>query len=288
MDDLDRLIPRRDPNRRTRILGILNVTPDSFHDGGADASPEAAAARARRMMEEGADALDLGAESTRPNADPVSETEELRRLLPVLELLQDAPVPLSVDTVKARVAERCLEAGASLVNDVSGLQHDPEIASVCAERGAGLVLMHMRGDPRTMSTLTSYRDVVEESLRFLEGAIDRAVGLGVPESDILVDPGLGFAKAPEHNLQILNRLREYLSLGRPVLVGASRKSFLAAFDGPTSADRLEATLATGALAVLGGASVLRVHDVRAHHRAVLATEAVVNAQPVPAENALPC
>lgn len=277
MDDLDRLMPSRDAGRHTRILGILNVTPDSFHDGGRDASPEAGAARARLMMEAGADALDVGAESTRPSAEPVSEVAELDRMVPLLELLREDEIPLSVDTTKARVAERALELGATMVNDISGLQRDPEIASVCAQHNAGLILMHMRGEPRTMKSLASYQDVVEETLRFLHDAIDLAVRLGVPERNLIIDPGLGFAKTATHNLQILRRLQEFLALGRPVLVGASRKSFLAEYDSPAVADRMEATLATSALAVMGGASVLRVHDVRENRRAVLTTEAILHA-----------
>jgi len=272
---LDALIPRRDPGRRTRLLAILNVTPDSFHDGGADRTPAAASARGRALVDEGADALDVGAESTRPGAAAVSERDELDRLLPVLAGLQGVGVPISVDTTKARVAARAVDAGAAIVNDISGLQRDPEIASVCAETGAGLVLMHMRGDPSTMRGLAHYVDVVEETIRFLGNAVEEAVRRGVPESRILVDPGLGFAKTPEHNLEILRRLGEYRTLGRPVLLGASRKSFLAPFDGASTSDRLEATLATTVLAVHSGASVLRVHDVRANRRAILATEAVL-------------
>ncbi|HMB71142.1 MAG TPA: dihydropteroate synthase [bacterium] len=277
-DDLDRILPSREEGRRTRILGILNLTPDSFHDGGADSSPAGAVARGRQLVAEGADALDLGAESTRPDADPVPEAEELDRLLPVLDGLRDAGVPLSVDTTKARVADEALRRGATLVNDVSGLQRDEEIAAVCARHDAGLVLMHMRGEPRTMRSLADYRDVVEETLRFLEERIDLAVRLGVPERNLIVDPGLGFAKSVDHNLRILRRLPEYLTLGRPVLVGASRKSFLARYDGAASEDRLEATLATSTLAVIGGASILRVHDVRANRRAVLLTESVLGAR----------
>jgi dihydropteroate synthase len=276
--DLDALIPRRDPGRRTRILGILNVTPDSFHDGGRDAGPEEAAARGRSLAHEGADALDVGAESTRPGAPKVAEREELDRLLPVLTGLRNVGVPLSVDTTKARVASRAIDAGASIVNDVSGLQQDPEIASVCAETGAALVLMHMRGDPATMRGLAHYTDVVNETIRFLSEAVEQAVRRGVPESRILVDPGLGFAKTAEHNLEILRRLAEYHELGRPIVLGASRKSFLAPFDGASSSERLEATLATTTLAVQAGVSVVRVHDVRANRRAILATEAVLGSE----------
>jgi dihydropteroate synthase len=242
-----------------------------------DPTPLAASERARGLVQQGADALDLGAESTRPGAEPVSAAEELDRLLPVLEEVADLGVPVSVDTMKSEVASRAVEAGASLVNDVTGLGHDPGIADVCASTGAGLVLMHMRGTPRTMKNLAEYDDVVEETIRFLGNAVERAVRAGVPEERILIDPGLGFAKTGDHNLEILRRLPEYGVLGRPLLVGASRKSFLSRFGAPEPADRLEGTLATSVLAVLGGAAVLRVHDVEANRRAVLVTEAVQGA-----------
>lgn len=276
---LAELFPRRDPGRRTRLVGILNVTPDSFHDGGAAWTPEAAERRARAMVDEGADALDVGAESTRPGATPVDAGEELARLLPVLERVRSLGVPLCVDTTKAEVAARALDAGASVVNDVSGLQRDPAIAAVCAERGAGLVLMHMRGNPRTMRSLARYDDVVAETRGFLADAVARAVRAGVAETRIVIDPGLGFAKTADHNLRILRALPAYGELGRPVLVGASRKSFLAPYDGQSTADRLEGTLATSVLAVVGGASLLRVHDVRENRRAVLVAEAVLAAEP---------
>ncbi|MFN8178165.1 MAG: dihydropteroate synthase [bacterium] len=281
---LARLVPRREPSRRTRIVGILNLTPDSFHDGGVDPTPLAAVARARAMVEAGADAIDLGAESTRPGAEPVSAARELERLLPVLEGLCNLGVPLSVDTTKAEVAAHAIESGAAIVNDVSGLTADPEMAAVCASTGAGLVLMHRRGDPRTMRSLTDYDDVVDETRRFLADAMERAVRAGVDAERIVIDPGLGFAKTADQNLEILRRLGEYRPLGRPVLVGASRKSFLARFDAPATEDRLEGTLATTVLAVLGGASLVRVHDVLENRRAILVTEAVLEA-PIAGEGA---
>ncbi len=273
--ELDEMIPAVDAGRRTRLLGILNLTPDSFHDGGQDPTPLAAAERARRLVAEGADAVDLGAESTRPDATAVDEAEEIDRLLPVLEALSDLPVPISVDTMKARVAQHALAAGARIINDVTGLQHDPELAEVCADADAGLILMHMRGTPTTMRSLTTYDDVVDDTIRFLADAVERAVGAGVSESRILVDPGLGFAKTAEQSLEVLRRLPEYLALGRPLLVGPSRKSFLREFDGEATEDRLEGTLAATTLAILGGASVVRVHDVRENRRAILLAEAVL-------------
>jgi dihydropteroate synthase len=274
---LGRLVPRRDPGRRTRLVGILNVTPDSFHDGGRDRDARDSLLRARAMVEAGADALDVGAESTRPGAGPVDARRELERLLPVLALVSGLGVPISVDTTKAEVAARALDAGATLLNDVSGLTRDPEIAAVCAAKGAGLILMHMCGTPQTMRGLARYDDVVAETKRFLADAVERAVRAGVSADRIVIDPGLGFAKTAHHNLEILRRLPEYLELGCPILVGASRKSFLAPYDAPDSGDRLEGTLATSALAILGGASLLRVHDVRENRRAVLVTEAILGA-----------
>ncbi|MBZ0267295.1 dihydropteroate synthase, partial [bacterium] len=236
----------------------------------------------RRLVEDGADALDVGAESTRPDARPVTAAEEIARLRPVLERLRDLDVPISVDTTKAAVAEAALGAGACIINDISGLQRDPEIADACAEAGAALILMHMRGEPATMRGLAHYDDVVTETIRFLGSAVEEAVRRGVPERRILVDPGIGFAKTAGHNLEILRRLGEYRSLHRPVVLGASRKSFLAPYDGATTADRLEGTLATSVIAVLAGVDVLRVHDVRANRRAILTTEAVA------APEACPC
>ena len=276
-DPLASLIPRREPERATRLLGILNLTPDSFHDGGTDPTVLASVDRAEQLLEAGADALDLGAESTRPGAEPVSAAEELERLLPVLEHLAPLGATISVDTMKAEVASRTLAAGATLINDVTGLQHDPEIANVCAEAGAGLVLMHMRGTPRTMKTLTEYDDVVGATLDFLRGARDQAIAAGVAPDRVLIDPGIGFAKTGDQSLEILGRIAEYHALDCPILLGTSRKSFLRPFDGEDSDDRLEGTLATTALAVRAGVQVLRVHDVAANRRAVLVTEAILRA-----------
>lgn len=274
IDPLDSLIPRRDPLRRTRLLGILNLTPDSFWDGGRDTRPEDAVVRARAMVEAGADALDLGAESSRPGAAPVDEIEELARLLPVLERVVELGVPVSVDTVKAAVARRALAAGATLINDISALTFDPAMAGVCAETGAGVILMHMRGSPRDMQTRTDYDDVVEEVARRLAERVAAATAAGIPERNVLIDPGIGFAKTAEQSLEILRRLPELGAVGRPIVVGASRKSFLSRYSGE-AADRLPGTIAAGVLAVQAGARVLRVHDVGEHARAVRAAEAIL-------------
>ncbi len=280
---VDRWIPRRDPARRTRILGILNLTPDSFHDGGRFTHPERAVDHAQSMVADGADAIDVGGESTRPGAVPVATDEELRRVLPVFEELAGIGVPLSIDTMKAEVARRALAAGATIVNDVSAFGHDPEMAEVCAGAECGVVLMHMRGTPASMRSLARYDDVVAESVAELEAALERAIRAGVHETNLFIDPGLGFAKTPEHNLEILRRLREYRALGRPILLGISRKSFLARTGAPSTEDRLPATLALAALAVQSGVDVLRVHDVREHAHAVRAAEVVAEPAYLPGD-----
>ncbi|MGQ0722222.1 MAG: dihydropteroate synthase [Candidatus Eiseniibacteriota bacterium] len=277
--ELRDIIPPRDPQRRTRLLGILNLTPDSFHDGGRDASVEDSVARARAMVEAGADALDLGAESSRPGAAPVSEREELDRLLPVLERVVELGVTVSVDTVKAGVARRALQAGATLVNDVSALSSDPAMADVCAEAGAAVILMHRRGRPQDMQSLADYDDVVGEVLRYLEGRLRAAIRSGIDERRILVDPGIGFAKTAEQSLEVVSRLGELRSLGRPVVLGASRKSFLSRYSGKETTERLPGTIAVTALAVLAGVEVIRVHDVAENAAAARTIEAVLSRRP---------
>lgn len=260
---------------RPSVLGVVNVTPDSFSDGGRFLSPEVAIAQARRLLGEGAALVDVGGESTRPGAEPVSADEELRRLLPVLEGLQG--VPVSVDTSKAEVAHRALALGAVLVNDVTALRADPELAGVVADGGAYLCLMHMLGDPRTMQEDPRYEDVVADVCAFLEERLAFAVAAGIPEERICLDPGIGFGKTVEHNLELLARLDELVALGRPVLVGASRKRFLGRLLGDP--DALTGPVAAGvAVAVLAyerGASLFRVHDVREHVEALAAARSLV-------------
>lgn len=273
--------------RRPAVLGILNVTPDSFSDGGRHLDPAAAAARAFRLVEEGADLLDIGAESTRPGAEPVSTEEEWARLDPVLEHVGDVGVPISVDTTSSEVANRAIAAGARAINDVSGLRADPELADVVAERGAGIILMHMRGTPRTMQSLTSYEDLMGDLRSDLAAAVDRAINRGCAPEQIVVDPGFGFAKTAAASLEILGRLDELLELGRPVLVGPSRKSFVGStLDLPVE-ERLEGTIAACAVALVRGARLFRVHDVRPVRRALDLAQAVLDATvaeegPVPA------
>ena len=250
------------------MVGVLNVTPDSFSDGGRFLDPGLAVEHALRLAAEGADLVDVGGESTRPGAPEVSEAEELRRVVPVLERLVAArfPVPISVDTSKPGVARAALDAGAALVNDVRALV-DPETARVVAASGAPVVLMHMRGSPRDMRERARYADLLGEVRAELSAAMERAVAAGVREDRIILDPGVGFAKTAEQSTEILARLSGLLSLGRPLLVGPSRKSFIGAITGAPPEDRLAGTLAAVTAAVLGGATFVRVHDVAASRQA---------------------
>jgi dihydropteroate synthase len=252
-------------------MGVVNVTPDSFSDGGSFLDPDAAIAHARELVREGADILDIGGESTRPGADPVSADEELRRVLPVLEGIAASGVvaQVSIDTSKASVARAAIAAGASLVNDVSALRADPDMAGLIADSGVECCLMHMLGEPRTMQSDPRYGDVVDEVKAFLEERLSFAVRAGVSEQRIVLDPGIGFGKTLAHNLTLLRRLGELTTLGRPLLVGTSRKSFIgriaadaAGASEPVAASgRLPGTIATSVLALERGASVFRVHDV---------------------------
>ncbi len=253
-------------------MGILNVTPDSFYAGSRLLSREEAVHRAYAMVREGADILDIGGESTRPGSEPISETEEIRRVAPVVEqLAAETAVPISVDTSKPAVAEACLRAGARIINDVSGLA-DPKMLDVLARHDATVIIMHMRGTPKTMQQDTHYEDVVGEVKQYLAERARRAAAAGVRE--IIVDPGIGFAKTIEGNLQLMTRLNRLKELGYPILFGASRKSFLGSLTGhlPTE-DRLEASLAAAVIAVMNGADIVRVHDVQATVRAVSVADA---------------
>jgi dihydropteroate synthase len=243
-----------------RLMGIVNVTPDSFSDGGRFLDPDAAVRHGLGLVEEGAHILDVGGESTRPGAEPVGVDEELRRVVPVLERLtaSGTPAQISIDTSKAQVARAALRAGASLVNDVSALRADPAMVEIVAQSGADCCLMHMRGQPRTMQVRPRYDDVVDDVKAFLEQRMAFAVGEGVAEQRILLDPGIGFGKTVEHNLALLRRLDELVALGRPIVIGTSRKRFLGGEDPRT---RLPGTIATNVMALERGASVFRVHDV---------------------------
>jgi dihydropteroate synthase len=266
-------------SQRTHIMGIVNVTPDSFSDGGRYLDASAAIDHGLALVEEGADILDVGAESTRPGAAAVDAGEELRRVLPVVETLAEkAGVPVSVDTMKASVARAALDAGALIINDVSAGTHDPEMLPVAASSGAPIVLMHMLGDPRTMQAEVHYTDVVGEILSYLHSRAGAALDAGVQADRILVDPGFGFGKLVEHNLVLLGRLGDFRRLGYPVVAGTSRKSFIGRVLGDLPVEeRLDGTAATVALAVWNGAAVVRVHDVRAMRRVVSMVEATMYA-----------
>ena len=261
-------------------MGVVNVTPDSFSDGGLYLDAEAAIAQGERLAREGASVLDVGGESTRPGADPVPAEEELRRVVPVIEGLAAAGTgaALSIDTTKADVAQAALDAGATIVNDVSALRFDPALAGLVAERGAGCCLMHMLGEPRTMQQEPRYDDVVSEVKGFLEERLAFAVGEGVAEERVWLDPGIGFGKTVEHNLALLRRLDEIVAIGRPVVVGTSRKSFLGKLTGGRpEGERLPGTIATNVLALERGARVFRVHDVAPVADALAVAAATVGA-----------
>jgi dihydropteroate synthase len=256
------------------VMGVVNVTPDSFSDGGANLSPAAAVTTAWGMLEAGAAIVDVGGESTRPGSLGVDAAEELARVEPVLAELQGAPV--SIDTSKAGVARRAVELGAELVNDVTALRGDPELAGVAADAGCYVCLMHMLGEPRTMQADPRYGDVVSEVKRFLEERLAFAVGAGIREDLVCLDPGIGFGKTVEHNLELVRRLDELVALGRPVLVGFSRKSTLGRLTGDPAARTGSAAASVGAAvaAFERGAAILRVHDVREHVEALAVARAV--------------
>ena len=256
------------------VMGVLNCTPDSFHAGSRLSDVEDVVRAAERMVEDGAGVLDIGGESSRPGAEPVSPEDEVRRVVPAIESIRRRlDVPVSVDTVRARVARGALDAGADLVNDISALA-DPDMAGLIAGRGAAVVLMHMRGTPRTMQSDTRYDDVVAEIAAFLAEVSEKAVAAGIRGDRIVLDPGIGFGKSVEGNLEILRRLPELSRLGRPLLVGASRKSFIGeTLDLPVD-ERLEGSLAVAATAVWQGARIIRAHDVRETVRVVRMVDAV--------------
>jgi dihydropteroate synthase len=267
---------RLECGKRTLCMGILNVTPDSFFDGGRYSDPEAAVEEGRRMFASGADLVDVGGESTRPGSEPVTEAEELNRVIPVVAALSRLPGALvSVDTTKARVAAEAIAAGAEVINDISALRGDPGMAKVAAETGAGVVLMHMLGTPRSMQDNPVYADVVTEVRDFLRERVDAAVAAGIRRDSIVVDPGIGFGKTVEHNLEILGRLREFAGLDRPLLVGPSRKSFIGkVLGGLPPEDRLEGTAAAVVLCIAGGAALVRVHDVAAMVRVIRVADVI--------------
>ncbi len=257
------------------VMGVVNVTPDSFSDGGEWLDPATAIAHGRALVAQGAAILDIGGESTRPGAEPVPEGEELRRVVPVLEGLAGVRARLSIDTSKAAVAGVALEAGATIVNDVTALRGDRAMAALIAQRGCDVCLMHMLGEPRTMQRDPRYDDVVDDVKAFLAERLAFAVRAGIAEHRIWLDPGIGFGKTIDHNLELLARLDEVVALGRPVVVGTSRKSFLGAITGRDAGDRVAGTIATNVLALARGARVFRVHDVAQAHDALLVAAATL-------------
>jgi dihydropteroate synthase len=280
---LDRLIS--EIRQRTLVMGILNVTPDSFSGDGLSEDIEAALQQAHQMSHDGADILDVGGQSTRPGAAAIPVEEELRRVIPVIARLASTGGPevaISVDTNRARVAEEALRAGAHIVNDISGLRDDPSIADVVARYNAGLVVMHIQGTPRTMQVAPHYDDLLGEVIAYLHAAIDRAMSAGVPKEHIWVDPGIGFGKTLEHNLELIRRLHELKTLGCAILIGTSRKGFIGRIlatlndgDAPPPQERVAGTGATLAISIANGANIVRVHDVAPAAQVARVTDAIV-------------
>jgi len=263
---------------RTHVMGIVNVTPDSFSDGGRFLDTEDALKQGISMAEEGADIIDIGGESTRPGAEPVDAAQEISRVVPVISALRERlGTPISIDTMKSNVAAAALDAGADIVNDVSAGRFDPQMLGLVGGRRVPLVLMHMLGEPRTMQAAPSYEDVTEEVAAFLQERAQAARAAGIAADRIVVDPGFGFGKTREHNLELLRNLRRFTELGYPVLAGTSRKSFIGATLDLPVGERLEGTAATVALAVAAGASIVRVHDVGPMRRVASMVEAVLRA-----------
>ena len=275
-----------DLGRRTCVMGVVNVTPDSFSDGGRFFDAAGAVSQGERMAAEGADIIDIGGESTRPFSEPVAVEEEIRRVVPVIAALAArVRIPISVDTTKAAVARRALEAGAAMINDISALRFDPDLAGVAAECRVPVILMHMRGEPRSMQVAPHYDELVIDIRGFLEAAAAAAERRGIPRARLIVDPGIGFGKTPEHNLQLIQRLQEFAALDLPILVGPSRKSFIRRLVKPDGAKDIPASLpvvetgtqAAVAAAVLNGAHIVRVHDVANTVATVKVADAILNA-----------
>lgn len=264
-----------DATRRTLLMGIINVTPDSFYDGGKWLDPDKAVAEGIGLVESGADIIDIGGESTRPGAGAISLEEELQRVLPVIQgLRQNVKVPISIDTYKAQVAQAALNEGADIVNDISALRFDPRMAVLVAAEKVPVVLMHMQGTPQTMQAEPSYKDVLREVQDFLAAQVRFAMEAGVERENIIIDPGIGFGKTLEHNLTLLRGLPALASMGQPLLVGASRKTFIGKILGVEPEERLEGSLAAAIAAVFGGSHIIRVHDVKETRKAIRVADAI--------------
>jgi len=262
--------------KKTYIMGILNVTPDSFYDGGRFFNPQKAVEHALRMVDEGADIIDVGGESTRPGAQPVSIDEELKRVIPVIEAItKKISIPISIDTYKACVAEEAIKAGATIINDISGLRFDPEMAYIASKYSVPVVLMHIKGTPKDMQKNPHYEALIPEIIEYLRESIIMAKQAGIDENMIVIDPGIGFGKLPEHNLQIIKNLREFCYLGKPILIGVSRKSFIGkVLNEPSPDKRLEGTAAAVTASILNGANIVRVHDVGFMSKIVKVADAI--------------
>ncbi|MEW6067587.1 MAG: dihydropteroate synthase [Nitrospirota bacterium] len=267
-----------DFSEKTYIMGILNVTPDSFSDGGLYFDKSTAVRRAIEMVEEGADIIDIGGESTRPGSEPVTIEEELRRTIPVIEeIVKEINIPISIDTYKADVAKRAIDAGASIINDISGLRFDPMMPDIASEYKVPIVIMHIKGTPRHMQKSPYYEALIPEIMDYLREGIRLALESGIPEDKIIIDPGIGFGKTFEHNLEIINRLGEFTFLEKPLLIGVSRKAFIGRILGDVPVtERLEGTAAAAAIAIMNGANIVRIHNVKEMVRVAKVTDAIKN------------
>jgi len=265
-----------DFSKKTYIMGILNVTPDSFFDGGKYINLRKAVDRGLQLVEEGADIIDIGGESTRPGAEPISVDEELKRVIPVIEnLSKKINIPISIDTYKAKVAEEAIKAGATIINDISGLRFDPQMPYIAAKYDTPVVIMHIKGTPKNMQINPLYDALIPEIMEYLRNSIVIAKNAGVKENRIIIDPGIGFGKKLEHNLLIIKKLKEFTSLGKPILIGVSRKSFIGKIlDDAPAEHRLEGTMAAVAVSVINGANIVRVHDVKEIIKVVKVVDAI--------------
>jgi len=264
---------------KTRFMGIINISSDSFYEQSRCNTTEEVLATAEKMTREGADFLDLGAESSRPGSKPISEQEEIDKLIPVISsLVKIIDIPISVDTYKPIVAKEALKAGAKIINDITGLQKSPEMADVISMFGAGVILMHMKGSPNTMQKNPSYKNVVQEVKEFLEESVKISESAGISPDQIAIDPGIGFGKNQKHNLEILNNLEMFIELGRPILIGVSRKSFIGNILKLPPEGRLEGSLAASVIGVSKGVSIVRTHDVKETRKAIKVTEAIIKGE----------
>jgi len=265
-----------DFSKKTYIMGILNITNDSFYDGGKYISVDKAVKHALKMADEGADIIDIGGESTRPGAEPISVDEELKRVIPVIEnLSKKLSIPISIDTYKAKVAEEAINAGATIINDISGLRFDPLMPEVAGKYKVPVIVMHIKGTPKDMQKNPQYDALIPEITEYLRGSIVLAKQAGVDENMIIIDPGIGFGKLLEHNLQIIKNLKEFTQLGKPILIGVSRKSFIGKILNEASpSERLEGTASSVAISVINGANIIRVHDVGFMSKVVKVADAI--------------